>query len=118
LVAALGRAAYNGRDRAKSRRIAVSEQVERTYRWRRRQVVQTRLTWLGLVAVLLLLIHKEILRTQPALGMTGKAAWFIAVVLVPMGLLLLWRAGLLPPERVPVDLPAEPDAGAAEPERP
>lgn len=81
----------------------MSEPVERTYRWRRRQVVHTRITWVGLVTVLLMLIHKQIVLAQPGIGMTGKAAWFIAVVIVPVVLLLLWRAGLLPPERVAVD---------------
>ena len=55
------------------------------------------------VTVLLMLIHKQIVLAQPGIGMTGKAAWFIAVVIVPVVLLLLWRAGLLPPERVAVD---------------
>jgi hypothetical protein len=85
----------------------VAEPIERTYRWRRREVVRTRITWVGLVTMLLLLIHKQITTGMP---MTPKAAWFIAVVVVPVIALLLWRAGLLPPERVLVDgeVPAEP----------
>ncbi|MNL71951.1 hypothetical protein D3C87_1971850 [compost metagenome] len=50
-----------------------------------------------------MLIHKQIVLAQPGIGMTGKAGWFIAVVIVPVVLLLLWRAGLLPPERVAMD---------------
>lgn len=78
----------------------MAEPIERTYRWRRREVVRTRITWVGLVTMLLLLIHKQI---TTGMAMTPKAAWFIAVVVVPVTALLLWRAGLLPPERVAVD---------------
>lgn len=89
----------------------MAEPIERTYRWRRREVVRTRITWVGLVTMLLLLIHKQITTGMP---MTPKAAWFIAVVVVPVTALLLWRAGLLPPERVAVDgePPAEPTGSA------
>ena len=78
----------------------MDEPIARTYRWRRREVVKTRITWVGLVAMLLLLIHKEVSR---GMAMTPKAAWFIVLVVIPLVLLLLWRSGLLPPERVAVD---------------
>lgn len=61
-----------------------------------------RVTWLGQVAVLMLLVHQFILRTHP-MGMTGKVGMFILVVIIPVLLATLWRAGLLPPERVPVE---------------
>jgi hypothetical protein len=96
--------------------MAVPEPIERTYRWRRREVVRTRITWVGLVTMLLLLIHKQITTGMP---MTPRAAWFIAVVVVPVTALLLWRAGLLPPERVAVDGAAPPEpADPAQPEAP
>lgn len=80
----------------------MSQEVNRTYRWRRRRVTPVRVTWLGMVAVLLTLIHQQIVLAHP-MGMTGRVGLFIAMVLVPVLLLALWRAGLLPPERVPSD---------------
>jgi hypothetical protein len=82
----------------------LSQEIPRTYRWRRRQVPYTRVTWVGMVAVLLILIHDQLTRVYP-MGMTLKAALFIAIVVIPTILVILWRQGLLPPERVPVDEP-------------
>lgn len=79
--------------------------VAPTYRWRRREVFKVRVTWLGMVLVLCLMTHRAILLNWPALGMTGKVATFIAVVILPMLGLALWRLGLLPPERVRDDGP-------------
>lgn len=71
--------------------------------WRRRQVLPVRVTWIGLVAVLGLLVHKRLGQVF-AMGMTLKALLFIALVLLPTLLLALWRAGLLPPEQVEVQV--------------
>lgn len=83
----------------------MDEPIARTYRWRRREVVKTRITWVGLVTMLLLLIHKEVSR---GMAMTPKAVWFIVLVVIPVVLVLLWRSGLLPPERVAMDGEAPP----------
>ncbi|GEM_PF-4840617 len=72
-----------------------------TYRLKRRSVMKVRPTWLIMVVVLLMLVHREFLRGIP-MGMGLAFVSFVAVVLVPSGLLLLWRLGLLPPERVMV----------------
>lgn len=80
----------------------MSQEVHRTYRWRRRQVTPVRWTWIGMVAVLMTLIHQQIVSLHP-MGVTGRAGLFIVLVLVPVILATLWRAGLLPPERVPYD---------------
>lgn len=80
----------------------MSQEVQRTYRWRRRQVTPVRWTWLGMVTVLLTLIHQQVLLAHP-MGMTGRVGLFIGMVVLPVVLLTLWRAGLLPPERVPYD---------------
>lgn len=93
----------------------MAEPIERTYRWRRREVVRTRITWVGLVTMLLLLIHKQL---TFGMAMTPKAVWFIFVVALPVLALLLWRAGLLPPERVAVDGEPETPVGAQAPPRP
>lgn len=93
----------------------MAEPIERTYRWRRREVVRTRITWVGLVTMLLLLIHKQL---TLGMAMTPKAVWFIFVVALPVLALLLWRAGLLPPERVAVDDEPETPVGAQAPPRP
>jgi tellurite resistance protein TehA-like permease len=70
-----------------------------TTRWRRRDVLPIRVTWIGLVAVLLLLIHKRLIQLYP-MGITERAGLFVLVVVIPVALVSLWRAGLLPPERV------------------
>ena len=75
--------------------------VPQTYRWRRREVPKIRVTWIGLVFMLLMLIHKQLAKTL-ALSIGPAVLLFIPVVLLPVLLLSLWRAGLLPPERVPV----------------
>jgi fucose 4-O-acetylase-like acetyltransferase len=85
----------------------VEEKPPVTYRWRRRDVPRIRITWVGQVAMFLLLLHQFILRTHP-MGMVGRAGLFILVVLIPVVLVSLWRAGLLPPERVPVDQDPQP----------
>lgn len=77
----------------------MAEQVQGTYRWRRRQVVPTRVTWVGMVGLFLVLLHAE-LRRAFNLGMTGTVGLFILVVVLPLVALILWRQGLLPPERV------------------
>lgn len=73
-----------------------------TYRLRRRSVMKVRPTWLAMVVVLLLLSHRELLKTYPTIGMGFAILSFIVIVIVPSVLLVLWRLGLLPPERVPV----------------
>lgn len=73
-----------------------------TYRWRRRRVPYTRVTWVGLVAVLLMLIHKRLGQAVPlSMGLTVLS--FIGIVVLPTLAVILWRAGLLPPERVRVE---------------
>ena len=74
--------------------------LERTYRWRRRAVMPVRKTWLLMVFVLFLMAHRAILQANPALGQIGKVGAFILVVILPTIALVLWRYGLLPPERV------------------
>lgn len=71
-----------------------------TYQWRRRSVQRVRVTWLGMVLVLCLMAHRSLLNNFPAWPQTAKVVSFFPVVVVPMGLLILWRLGLLPPERV------------------
>lgn len=78
-----------------------------TYRFRRREVMKVRLTWLGMVFVLCLMTFRAITRGWPGLGMTGEVVLFIGVVVLPMLALALWRLGLLPPERVRVDAPPQ-----------
>jgi hypothetical protein len=93
----------------------VTEPIAPTYRWRRRKVVPTRVTWVGLVGLFLVLLHRELTRVlNPGMGLT--VLMFIVVVLLPLLLLILWRAGLLPPERVAVG--AEPAAGPETPPQP
>lgn len=74
--------------------------LERTYRWRRRAVFPVRVTWLGMVFVLFLMCHRAVLLSNPDLGQGMKVLAFILVVVLPMLALVLWRMGLLPPERV------------------
>lgn len=83
--------------------------IPQTYRWQRRSVPRIRVTWLGMVAILMILLHQEIIRSFP-MGMGGKVLLFIGLVMLPVLLLALWRQGLLPPERVPVDAPPPPGA--------
>lgn len=78
-------------------------EIAATYRWRRREVMPVRVTWLGMVLVLCLMTHRAILQNAPTLGMIGKVVAFILVVILPMVGLILWRFGLLPPERVRVE---------------
>lgn len=86
---------------------AAAPEIAATYRWRRREVMPVRVTWLGMVLVLCLMTHRAIVTNVAGLGMTGKVGAFIAVVILPMLALVLWRAGLLPPERVRVEPPRE-----------
>lgn len=73
--------------------------------WRRRAVPAFRITWIGLVCALGLLVHKRLLQLfDPSMGL--KFLLFMLIVVLPTMLLALWRAGLLPPERVAV--PVEP----------
>ncbi len=72
-----------------------------TYRLKRRSVMKVRPTWLTMVVVLLLMMHRELLRGIP-MGMGLAVASFVVIVVVPSVLLVLWRLGLLPPERVMV----------------
>lgn len=83
--------------------------VSQTYRWRRRDVPKVRVTWIGLVFMLLMLIHKQLAKSL-ALSIGPAVLLFIPVVLIPVLALSLWRAGLLPPERVPVQQDEEPPA--------
>lgn len=78
----------------------MADETPQTYRWRRRRVLPIRVTWIGMVAVFMLLAHLTHMQLRP-MGMTAQAGWFIVTVLVPVVLVALWRAGLLPPERVP-----------------
>lgn len=73
--------------------------VQRTTRWRRRTVRKIRVTWIGQVTLLLLLID-EYLMNLFQLRMGGKFLLTLFLVLLPCLALCLWRAGLLPPERV------------------
>ena len=77
----------------------VQESVARTVRWRRRQVPKVRVTWIGQVTLFLALIDDYTLQ-QLNLGMGGKVLLTLAIVVLPCLALCLWRAGLLPPERV------------------
>ena len=90
----------------------MTEPIAKTYRWRRRQVIQTRVTWVGMVGLFLVLLHREVTKVMNT-GMGLTVLLFILIVLLPIGLLILWRAGLLPPERVEVT--PEEAAAAAEP---
>lgn len=84
------------------------ENLAPTYRWQRRAVQKVRFTWLGMVLVLCLMAHRSLLQTFPDWSMTLKVLSGFGMVVIPMGLLVLWRLGLLPPERV---LVAPEDAG-------
>ena len=75
--------------------------VPQTYRWRRRTVPSIRVTWLGMVGIFLLLLHQQVVRSF-GLAIGPAVLLFIAFVFLPVLLLALWRAGLLPPERVAV----------------
>jgi hypothetical protein len=86
--------------------MTVTEPAAPTYRWRRRKVIPTRVTWVGLVGLFLVLLHRELTHTLNT-GMGLTVLLFIVIVLIPILLLILWRAGLLPPERVAV-APDEP----------
>lgn len=80
----------------------MTDDIPRTYRWRRRQVPKLRVTWIGLVATLLTLVHIEVMRLFPV-GITARFGFLLLMVVLPVLLLGLWRAGLLPPERVPYE---------------
>lgn len=82
--------------------------LETTYRWRRRRVMHVRVTWLAMVLVLALLIFFKTMERLPTIGQGGKVLGFILIVILPMVAVGLWRAGLLPPERVRADFPDEP----------
>ncbi len=78
-------------------------------RWRRRAMPKVRVTWLAMVVIMFMLAHRALIENVP-LGVTGKVATFIAMVLVPTVLFALWRLGLLPPERVVVEA-TDPEPG-------
>ena len=59
-----------------------------------------RSTWLAMVFVLFLMTHRGVLHANPALGQGGKVGLFILIVVLPTIALILWRCGLLPPERI------------------
>ena len=94
-------------ERAGESHVTAAGEIAPTFRWRRREVFKVRVTWLGMVLVLCLMTHRAILNAWPALGMGSKVLAFVAVVVLPMLLLGLWRLGLLPPERVRCDAPPE-----------
>ncbi|MDB5102226.1 MAG: hypothetical protein JWM80_6647 [Cyanobacteria bacterium RYN_339] len=73
--------------------------IQRTTRWRRRKVRKIRVTWIGQVTLLLILID-EYLMASFHLQMGGKFVLTLALVVLPCLAMCLWRAGLLPPERV------------------
>jgi hypothetical protein len=76
--------------------------VQRTVRWRRRTVRKIRVTWIGQVTLLLALVDEYVIQTfQLAIG--GKFLATLLIVILPVLALCLWRAGLLPPERVVVE---------------
>ena len=77
--------------------------------WRRRSVPAFRVTWVGLVCVLGLLVHKRLAQIL-LLDTTEKFLLMIPLVILPTLLLALWRAGLFPPEHV--EVPVEPPPGA------
>jgi hypothetical protein len=71
-----------------------------------------RVTWLGMVAIFLILLHQQIARSF-SLAIGGSVLLFIGLVILPVLLTALWRQGLLPPERVavhetPPDEPPQP----------
>lgn len=80
----------------------MTDDTPRTYRWRRREVPKLRVTWIGLVATLLMLIHIEVMKIF-LVPVTPRFGLFLLMVVLPVLLLSLWRAGLLPPERVPYE---------------
>jgi hypothetical protein len=80
--------------------MAPDQTPEPTYRWRRRKVQRVRVTWLGMVLVLCLMVHRSLLRAHPEWSTTVQTLTFLPTVVLPMLLLTLWRLGLLPPERV------------------
>lgn len=80
----------------------MNQPVAPTYRWRRRKMPYMRVTWVGMVAVLLILIHDQLTRMYP-MGRGLQVLLFILIVVLPIFALSLWRAGLLPPERVAID---------------
>ena len=73
--------------------------VTRTTRWRRRTVRKIRVTWIAQVTLLLLLIDEYLIGVYQ-LRMGGKFLLTLFLVVLPCLALSLWRAGLLPPERV------------------
>lgn len=73
--------------------------VGRTVRWRRRQVRKIRVTWIGQVGLLLFLLSNYLMQQFP-MGMGYKVLLTLVMVVLPVIALALWRAGLLPPERV------------------
>lgn len=88
--------------------LAGRAQALQTYRFRRRRVMPIRVTWLGQVALVLLLAHLAAFRAfAPGAGMGARVLAFILGVALPVVAVTLWRAGLLPPERVAVPGPEE-----------
>lgn len=79
------------------------ETLAATYRWKRRAVQKVRVTWLGMVLVLCLMSHRSLLQAFPDWSMTLKVLSGFGVVILPMLLVVLWRLGLLPPERILVE---------------
>jgi hypothetical protein len=80
-------------------------EIAPTYRLRRREVMKVRTTWLIMVLVLCLMTARAIMRGVPIESRGGQVLTFILVVVLPMVALILWRLGLLPPERVRADDP-------------
>lgn len=70
-----------------------------TVRWRRREVPRMRITWCVMVVVLFMVAHMTLIENVD-LGRTGNLLTFIPMVILPTIALILWRLGLLPPERV------------------
>ena len=81
----------------------MSQEPTRAVRWRRRAVPHIRFTWIGMVTVFCVLLHAELMKYMN-FGMTGRVIAFIVLVVVPVLAVVLWRAGLLPPERVEEDV--------------
>ncbi len=94
-------------ERAIETRAPEGAEVAPTYRWRRREVMKVRVTWLAMVLVLCLMVFRAITHQWTGLGKTLEVGIFIAVVILPMLGLVLWRFGLLPPERVRDEGPTE-----------
>lgn len=85
----------------------VQPTVAKTIRWRRRKVPKVRITWVGQVGVFLSLLAGYIMQSIP-MNIGERVLLSIGLVVLPVVALLLWRAGLLPPERYEEELPPSP----------